>query len=916
MCKQILALALSVFLLQTAFAGGPVISTNEPGAAVPTGNTLLQAGRVEGSVSDPAGAKVANARVALLDLTGAVIAETKTDAQGRFSFADVAPGPYTLRVEAEGFTLPDRPNIEVKKGATQTLSLKLEIASISEKVDVSSTDPIYVGLRQVKLSGESVALKNVVLKRDAGIITFKDGVIHFLAPVEGRVTGAVFLGDGEFELTPPLEIEKKHLANLTSGPKLSEQFSKVVFRFTDGTYDELKKQGTPTTGPVDSSAQGSLDDVRTRLRKTTGYNLEARIFTDLSMPTPGGLFQAYFNGKKYGNWLFAIDALGAPFVTPEEVVLINTSDSNGGIWSAFHINQHYRSPKWSEEDHRLFDILHQNIDARITGKKIEATVQTKFKSLVDGVRVLPLDLFRTLRVGKVTDEAGHEVRFIQEKKNEDPDFYVVLGERLKLGQEFTLTFNYSGEDVVLDAGGGNFALNPGGRSTWYPNNAITSFGDRSTFDITLRTAKGLVMVATGQPVGEATEGEFTITKWKSDVPLQVAGFNFGRFKKGAVQDEKLKFAFETYANKELPDDLKDLQSRINMAESQGVTTETTLQSLNTTGLMDKARAEAQVSVQLYTDVFGALPYGRIAMTQQPFPNFGQAWPMLVYMPLTAFLDSTHRHQLGMTGAANFFKFVGAHEVAHQWWGHLLGWNSYRDQWMSEGFAEFSASLFAQVVYKDAKFIEFWKEQRELINEKNRLGKRPSEVGSVYMGYRLNTAKTGNVTRAMIYPKGGFILHMIRMMMWDPQTKDQRFILMMRDFVQAHYNQDISTQDFQRAVEKHMTRDMDLDGNGKMNWFFQQYVFGTNIPEYKLDYRVDEADGKAVLVGKVTQSNVDDAFKMRVPLYADIDGKVRRLGVLSLFGNSSTEEFRVPLPKKPRKVMLNYYEDVLSTGAGG
>lgn len=913
MSKRILALALSVFLVQSAFAGGYGISYNV--AAVAAGGPAFQTGKVEGTVSDPAGARVSDVRVILLDLTGAVIAETKTDAQGRFSFASVPVGPCTVRVEAEGFSLPDLPNIEVKKGATETLNLKLEIPSISEKIDVSTTDPIYSNLRQVKLSGESVALKNVVIKRDAGVITFKDGVAHFLAPVEGKVTGAVFIGDGEFELTPPLEIERKHLANLTQGPKLSEQFSKVVFRFTDGTYDELKKQGAPAAGGVDSSAQSSLDEVRTRLRKTAGYNLEARIFTDLSMPAPKGLFHAYFNGKKYGNWHFAIDPLGAPFVAPEEVLLVNTSDSNGGIWSAFHINQHYRSPKWSEEDHRLFDILHHSIDAKIVGKKIEATVQTKFRNLADGVRVMPFDLYRTLRVSKVTDEAGRDVKFIQEKKNEDPDFYVILNERMKPGQEFSLTFTYGGEEVVLDAGGGNFALNPGARSTWYPNNAITSFGDRSTFDLTLRTAKGLVMVATGQPVSEATEGEFTITKWKSDVELQVAGFNFGRFKKGAVQDEKLKFAFETYANKELPDDLRDLQSRINMAEAQGGSTETTLQSLNTTSLMDKARAEAQVSVQIYTDVFGALPYGRIAMTQQPFANFGQAWPMLVYMPLTAFLDGTHRHQLGMTGAANFFKFVGAHEVAHQWWGHLLGWNSYRDQWMSEGFSEFAASLFAQVVYKDAKFIEFWREQREMINEKNRLGKRPSDVGSVYMGYRLNTAKTGNVTRAMIYPKGGFILHMIRMMMWDPQTKDQRFVAMMRDFVQSHYNKDISTQDFQRAVEKHMTKDMDLDGNGKMNWFFQQYVFGTHIPEYKLDYRVEEAEGKPVLVGKVTQGNVDDTFKMRVPIYVDIDGKVRRLGVVSLFGNSSTEEFRVPLPKKPKKVMLNYYEDVLTTGSG-
>ena len=71
-------------------------------------------------------------------------------------------------------------------------------------------------------------------------------------------------------------------------------------------------------------------------------------------------------------------------------------------------------------------------------------------------------------------------------------------------------------------------------------------------------------------------------------------------------------------------------------------------------------------------------------------------------------------------------------------------------------------------------MRFWKEERELIMNKNVEGKRPCDVGSVYMGYRLDSPKTGRITRAMIYPKGAFILHMIRMMMWDKTTGDQRF----------------------------------------------------------------------------------------------------------------------------------------------
>ncbi len=920
MTKKILALAMCLLIVQTTLAMGRASAFNTSFNNFISASSALaiQTGRVEGTVSDPTGAKVARAQVRLSDATGAMVAEATTDNEGRFAFNDIAPGIYFLSVDADGFVLRDRLSIDIKAGQGKKIDVRLEVAAISEQVEVSSTDPIYTQLRQIKLSGEVASLKNVVLKRDAATITFKDGQIFFLAPVEGRVTGAVFIGDGEFQITPPLEIEKKQISHLTGTGSLTEQFSKIVFRFTDKTHEELKKQIAVSQGQAASNAQEAYDEVKNKLRRGNfAYNLDGRILTDLTMPNPQGIFHAYFSGKKYGDWVFGVDPMGGPIVAPEEVFLINTTQGNFGIWGAFHINQHYRSPLVFDEDHRLFDILHYNIDSTIKGKHLEATARARIKTLVDGTRVLPLDLYRTIKVSKVTDASGRDLKFIREEKNEDRDFFVILPEPLKKDQEFELVFTYGGEEVVLDSGGGNFALNPGARSNWYPNNAVTSFGDRSTFELTFRTAKGLVMVATGQPLEEKTEGDTTITRWKSDVSLQVAGFNFGKFKKTVVQDEKTKFAFESYANRELPDELKQLQSNINMAEADGGSTATTLQSLNTTSLMDKARAEAQVSVQLFSNVFGNLPYGRVAITQQPFPNFGQAWPMLVYLPWTAYLDQTHRHQLGMTAAAGQFRTLSAHEVAHQWWGHLLGWNSYRDQWMSEGFAQFSASLYAQVVYKDPELIRFWKEEREQIMAKNRQGKKPSEVGSVYMGLRLNTAKTGfNVYQSVAYPKGGFILHMIRMMMWEPKTRDQRFITMMQDFVKTHYNSDVSTQDFQRAVEKHMTKDMDLDGDGKMNWFFKQYVFGTYIPDYKLEYRIEGGEGgQAVLVGKVTQSNVDDTFKMRVPLYADIDGRVIRLGVLSLFGNSSTDEFRVPLPKKPKKVMLNYFEDVLATTSG-
>ena len=91
--------------------------------------------------------------------------------------------------------------------------------------------------------------------------------------------------------------------------------------------------------------------------------------------------------------------------------------------------------------------------------------------------------------------------------------------------------------------------------------------------------------------------------------------------------------------------------------------------------------------------------------------------------------------------------------------------------------------------------------------------------------------------------------------------------------------------------------------------------GSTAPAFPttLEHRLENAEGgKVKLIAKISQSNVDENFKMRVPIYLEFDGKIRRLGAVSVFGNSTTDELQVTLDKRPSKVMLCAYEDVLCT----
>ncbi len=784
-----------------------------------------------------------------------------------------------------------------------------------------NSDPTYQQLRNVGLSGEVAAASNLVLKRDVGTFTFRSGTFSFLAPVNGKVTGAVFVGEGSFSLTPPLEMEKRSLAILTKGQPFAEDFSQLVLRFGDGTYEEIKKAAGTSAGGGEGGGSSQLSDINNALKIKLQWNLHGRILQDALSPQPGGLFVAFIKGKKYNDKLiFVIDPHGSPFAEPEEISLSTWDDNNYGIWAAFHYAQEYPTGvATGKQRNRMVDVEHHQLDTTLEkSARLRGDATTTVTAQYDGVRVVPFDLFPSLRVGGVTGADGQSLAFIQEDKDNDADFYIILPKPLAKGERYTVRTVYEGKDAVSNEGGGNYF--PVARTSWYPN---AGFKDYATYDLTFRVPKGMKMAATGLPVREINEGNQTISEWRSEIPLAVGGFNFGDMRRKEVRLEKEGYQVEAYANEAEPDWVRSVQ-QIGTLPGQSSNVDQYLPAtgtMNTTVMMDKALAEGQVSVALFTDYFGPAPYKRVAITQQTACNFGQAWPGLVYLPICSFFDSTTRHSLFGTlppSLVTYFKVVTAHEVAHQWWGHTVGWSGYRDQWMSEGFAHMSASLFLQLIQKnDKEFIKFWEELHRDLTDRNRFGYRPIDVGPVTMGYRVNTSKTGEGNyRNLVYTKGAYILHMLRMLMWSKQNGDQAFKTMMHEFVKTYANQPATTEDFKAMVEKHMTGDLDMDGNRRMDWFFNQYVYGTALPHYQFEQStVTGSDGKPALSFKVTQSNVDSQFKMLVPVYVEFgNGKVGRVGNVTLYGNSS-QEAQVPLSmfkEKPKRLVLNYYNDVLCT----
>jgi aminopeptidase N len=289
---------------------------------------------------------------------------------------------------------------------------------------------------------------------------------------------------------------------------------------------------------------------------------------------------------------------------------------------------------------------------------------------------------------------------------------------------------------------------------------------------------------------------------------------------------------------------------------------------------------------------------------------------LVYLPISAYLDSTQRWQLFNRIDNKFTAFVDEvtpHEVAHQWWGHTVGWATYHDQWLSEGFAEFSAGLFVQQAMGpkwQKPYTEFWERLRKQILEKNQFGVSPNDAGPLWLGERLASPRSPGATRLIIYPKGAYVLSMLRSLFYSNTDHEKPFIEMMHDFVDSHRDRPASTESFKIIAEKHMPHNLDLERNGRLDWFFRQWVYGTEIPHYEFASQTSAAPGgKTHLHLSITQSQVSDSFAMFVPVFGDFGKGFIRLGQLPVVGNS-TKTYDIDLAEAPKKVEMNVFKEIL------
>jgi hypothetical protein len=788
---------------------------------------------------------------------------------------------------------------------------------------------LYHQLRSVGLDSQKVFhVRDADLDREDIHLSLTEGTIAFTQAVDGRVTGAVFEGDGEILVVPPTQTERASLALFTHAAVLEEKFATAYFRFNDNTYEQL-------SGALRPMPAEEKQDFVSRWDALAGSMADAdalRLLLAATNPSGTRIFHARVAGLKLGTFDVSLDTS-----FEDQIYVAQTGDTESGaryydLWTAFPMRTVRKNAENGQANEKLgsFDLTHYTINTRILpSHELEAEARLKVLPTRDGVRAMPFELSRFLQL-KSVDLNGTAAEFIQNEaipgsqlaRRGNDLFVVLLPRALHAGEEAELKFVYSGS-VLSEAGGGLTYL--GARGIWYPNQGP----DMATFDLEFRYPSDWTLVASGHRVSQTSGGTEQISRWLSDRPVPLAGFNLGQYVSSSAHvGETLVEAYAARGVEERLQHALTVQQNVERVDPRTkkvvVESLTSVPVLNPSEQVKPLTQRAADTINFISARLGPYPFPSLALTQVPGSS-SQGWPGLIYLSTYTFLDPSVWDQSQMRTSEfdriMYDKLMPAHEIAHQWWGDGVLWQTYRDEWMMEGLSNYFALLELETTNPE-KFKVAMDYYRHALLEKNKDGLEYKDAGAVTLGTRLASSKFPEGYDKVLYGRGTWLIHMLRMMLHDPERAragpspvagDELFFQVMRTIQQQHAASRLSTQELQRAFEKVIPENLSYENKKSLDWFFSNWVNGTAIPKIEADqvHITRKANGDGVVTGKLMQSEIPEDFVTSVPVYGAFAAANQQPVFLGrVFADGKETDFRLPAPAGVTHVLVDPYQTVL------
>ena len=813
----------------------------------------------------------------------------------------------------------------------------------AQSASAKLAEAMYLRLGQVGLDPQRVyQVRGASLDRSSVHISLEDGTIAFTQDVEGRITGAFFEGYGEVLLTPPNDVERRSMSLFTGMAILEEHFETAYFRFNDNAAGQLRpdlresENGQAFVDHWGATAQNLAELDAMRLLMSFSRLLPARGKTaSAGIPANDHFLHARLQGVIHGVFDVYYDSLSTEQVQAGQTKTGEDGETYYDVWTSFSPAAAERPHRGAEETpHKAvpapedwLDIHRYTITTEVEPPKlIHAQAQLQVEIRRGGPRMILFELSRFLEVESVKLD-GEAVEFIHNPSVEGTqlarkgnDFLaVILPDPAEAGQKFDLGFKYEG-DVLAAAGSG--LLYVGERGTWYPNRGLIM----ANFDLQFSYPPGWTLVATGKqvsstPDAEAKEKGLETSHWVSERPMPVAGFNLGKYKLARTQAGNV--TVETFATAAVERDFPTPPIHAIEIVPPGKPLQQPPRVIvpsrpSPTQNEESVGQSAAQAIEFYAQRFGPYPYGQLALTQMPGRD-SQGWPGLVFLSSYAFLNDQDRQELHISPEQMLLQHtIPAHETAHQWWGDLVVWQSYRDQWLSEGLANYCALMMLQQKNPEG-FRRIMERYRDDLLRQNKDGMAPKDAGPVTLGYRLLSSRFPEGYEAITYGRSTWLFHMLRTMLDDAESKgdapdgaDEPFVRVLRRVREEYQGKSISTQELLDAFAHDLPLSLRYEGKESLDWFLDGWINGTSLPTLELTSVKFAAKGARSLVsGTIVQKDAPSDLVTSVPVYAVLAGK--RLELLGrVFADGEESSFRIVAPAGTRKIVLDPYETILTS----
>jgi len=683
------------------------------------------------------------------------------------------------------------------------------------------------GIYKLRLQNKvQYAARNFEVIAEDFSLTLAEGSV-FLVECDEGVTGLILLGRGEMRFNPRPASEKGQLRLYAGAETLATPFEAALVRLSPADYAARTRTETLSGMPPDSRLMRRAQEVF-EAQAAKSYVIDLREFSrdDWFLVPQADDFLSEVDTRRFGVLTYSKSNAQA-----EDISLFHREKRKTiALYSSVN-KVALRGRFFSDDFLRDYDVSDYNIEAAINPARqfVQARARLSLRTRAS-MSTVQLRLAETVAVTSVTSiEFGPLLHLRLRGQNM---VLINLPRLLPPDSDLTLIVNYTGriepqsletesvqpgiqETQLPDAATAtepNYLLS--NRSYWYPQNPVP---DYATATLRLSVPEGYTCVASGEPLASTNDVSLRdimglpegsrVFNFRANQPLRYLAFVVSRF--STVADRTIV----------LGDDGSD---------PSAPRVELHLQA--NPRQIGRARAvskPAEDIVRFYTSLMGEAPFPAltVALIESQAPG-GHSPGFLVVvnepLPTSENIVSWRSDPAWFDGFPEFFL---AHELAHQWWGQAVGWKNYHEQWLSEGFAQYFAALYAQKTRGDKTF-------NDMLRQFRRWSLADSDQGPVHLGYRLGHIKgEPRVFRAIAYNKGAAVLHMLHRLLGDEQ-----FFAGLRAFYDDRKFQKAGTDDLQRAFE--------LLSGRKLDRFFERWIYGTDIP--RIAYRVTTRDRTVVV----------------------------------------------------------------------